>query len=213
MPALGDPPPPCPMLMKAGHAHPQHPALHTNRPDPPMAFNKGVSHFWPFANYAVAFPRMSRSIFTRASSARRRLISICSAVTLPCRRPLSAARPDAPPRRFRQALARFHHPHRFLLELQRVSALVSRSSSSFPFRYYISSLRDTFCGSKLNQRLAGTVGLAGSADCRCHRNLWGEPAAERAHSQNGAGEGTVGSSVNRIGVDVCLPGRLLLAVG
>ncbi len=46
-----------------------------------MAFNKGILHFWPFAKYAVAFPRMSRSIVTRASSARRRLISICSAVT------------------------------------------------------------------------------------------------------------------------------------
>src|SRR6266700_3880486 len=31
--------------------------------------------------YAVAFPRMSRSIVARASSARKRLISICSAVT------------------------------------------------------------------------------------------------------------------------------------
>src|ERR1019366_4710650 len=31
--------------------------------------------------YAVAFPRMSRSIVTRANSARKRLISICSAVT------------------------------------------------------------------------------------------------------------------------------------
>ena len=58
--------------MKAGYAHTQHPALHTDRPDPPMAFNKGVLHFWPFAKYAVAFPRMSRSIVTRASSARKR---------------------------------------------------------------------------------------------------------------------------------------------
>ena len=33
------------------------------------------------AKYAVAFPRMSRSILTRASSARKRLIFICSAVT------------------------------------------------------------------------------------------------------------------------------------
>ncbi len=33
------------------------------------------------AKYAVAFPRMSRSIVTRASSARRRAISICSALT------------------------------------------------------------------------------------------------------------------------------------
>src|SRR5215469_2030079 len=46
-----------------------------------MAFDEGILHFWPFAKYAVAFPRMSRSIFTRASSARKRLISICSGVT------------------------------------------------------------------------------------------------------------------------------------
>jgi hypothetical protein len=69
------------VLMKAGHAYPQHPALHTNRPEMPMAFNEGILHFWPFAKYAVAFPRMSRSIVTRANSARKRLISICSAVT------------------------------------------------------------------------------------------------------------------------------------
>ena len=67
--------------MKAGHAQTQHPALHSNRPDALMAFNGGILHFWPFAKNAVAFPRMSRSIFTRASSARSRLISICSAVT------------------------------------------------------------------------------------------------------------------------------------
>src|SRR5215469_13331709 len=46
-----------------------------------MAFDEGILHFWPFAKYAVAFPRMSRSIFTRASSARKRLICICSGVT------------------------------------------------------------------------------------------------------------------------------------
>src|ERR1700747_158331 len=70
------------VFMVPGHAHPQHPALHTNRPHPPVMSNKGVLHFGPFAKYAVAFPRMSRSIFTRANSARKRLISICSALTL-----------------------------------------------------------------------------------------------------------------------------------
>jgi hypothetical protein len=30
--------------------------------------NKDVLHFGPFAKYAVAFPKMSRSIFTRANS-------------------------------------------------------------------------------------------------------------------------------------------------
>jgi len=46
-----------------------------------MAFDEGILCFWHFAKYAVAFPRMSRSIVTRASSARKRAISICSAVT------------------------------------------------------------------------------------------------------------------------------------
>src|SRR5215469_12890593 len=67
--------------MKPRHAYLKHPALHTDRPEAPMAFDEGILHFWPFAKYAVAFPRMSRSIFTRASSARKRLISICSGVT------------------------------------------------------------------------------------------------------------------------------------
>jgi hypothetical protein len=44
-----------------------------------MAFNEGRLYFWTFAKYAVAFPSMSRSIFARASSARRRLISNCAA--------------------------------------------------------------------------------------------------------------------------------------
>src|SRR5271155_5595757 len=80
------------VLMIASHAYPEHPALHADRPHPPMASNQGVLHFCPLAKYAIAFPRMSRSIVTRASSARRRLISICSAVTFdrlsaPCRLP------------------------------------------------------------------------------------------------------------------------------
>jgi hypothetical protein len=43
--------------MVARNAHQQHPALHTDRPDQLVALNKGVLHFWPFAKYAVAFPR------------------------------------------------------------------------------------------------------------------------------------------------------------
>ena len=34
-----------------------------------MALNKGVLQLNPFAKYAVAFPKISRSIFTLASSA------------------------------------------------------------------------------------------------------------------------------------------------
>jgi len=81
--------------MVTGHAHPQNSALHADRPHPPVISNKGVLHFWPFAKYAVAFPRMSRSIFTRANSARNRLISICSTLTA-----LLLAGPFSRPSRF-----------------------------------------------------------------------------------------------------------------
>ncbi len=63
--------------MKTGDADKQHPALHADRPETPMTCDEGIIHFWPFAKYAVAFPRMSRTIVTPASSARKRLISIC----------------------------------------------------------------------------------------------------------------------------------------
>jgi hypothetical protein len=81
VPPLGDPPQPPQVLVVTGDAHAEHSALHTDRPDPPVALNNGILHFWPFAKYAIAFPRMSRSIVTRVNSARRRLISICSALT------------------------------------------------------------------------------------------------------------------------------------
>ena len=54
-----------------------------------MPLDEGVLQLCAFAKYAVAFPRMSRSIFTRASSARSRLISICSALTTLLSAPLS----------------------------------------------------------------------------------------------------------------------------
>ena len=73
--------PPQSMLVIACCADAEHTALHTDRPDRTMSINKGVLHFWPFAKNAVAFPRMSRSMVTRASSARRRRISICSALS------------------------------------------------------------------------------------------------------------------------------------
>jgi len=69
------------VLVVARHTYPQHPTLHADRPHTPIASNQGVLHFCPLAKYAIAFPRMSRSIVTRANSARKRLISICSAVT------------------------------------------------------------------------------------------------------------------------------------
>src|ERR1017187_1808621 len=81
VPALSKIHTPRQVFMVARDAHQQHTAMHTDRPDQLVALNKGVLHFWHFAKYAVAFPRMSRSIVTRANSARRRLFSICSAVT------------------------------------------------------------------------------------------------------------------------------------
>ena len=45
------------------------------------SFRLNYSGRFRSTQYAVAFPRMSRSIVTRANSARKRLISICSAVT------------------------------------------------------------------------------------------------------------------------------------
>ncbi len=64
----------------SGHADTQHAALHTNGPPLPVLSNKGVLHCRPWAKYAVAFPKMSRSLLTRANSARQRLISLCSAL-------------------------------------------------------------------------------------------------------------------------------------
>src|SRR5271167_701293 len=82
------------VLVVAGHADSEHPALHPDRPHSLVALDEGVPHFCPLAKYAVAFPRMSRSIVTRANSARKRLISICSAVT--CALPLAPL--SVPPR-------------------------------------------------------------------------------------------------------------------
>ncbi len=77
---------------------------------------------------------MSRSIFTRASSARSRLISICSALTgllstplsLPWRWALTQLNwrlIDHPQRSGRRsdALATFNEPDRLLLEFERVA--------------------------------------------------------------------------------------------
>src|ERR1019366_7117793 len=124
--------------------------------------NKGVLHFWPFAKYAVAFPRMSRSIFTRANSARNRLISICSTLTA-----LLLAGPFSRPSRFAltqlykvcsttprlRAAAAMLWPDStirtaFLLELERVL----RSCRLCHLRLLAllnHSARDTFCAGKV----------------------------------------------------------------
>ena len=63
----------------------QYLALHRERPYASvalvLALKEGVLHRCAFAKYTVPFPRMSRSILTRASSARSRLVSICTALT------------------------------------------------------------------------------------------------------------------------------------
>ncbi len=86
------------VLMIASHALPRASgAARGSATHTPMASNQGVLHFCPLAKYAIAFPRMSRSMVTRASSARRRLISICSAGYLrPAVGPPSACLPDEP---------------------------------------------------------------------------------------------------------------------
>jgi hypothetical protein len=53
------------MLVVAGHAEPKHMALHPDRPYPLVALDEGVPHFCPLAKYAIAFPRMSRSMVNR----------------------------------------------------------------------------------------------------------------------------------------------------
>lgn len=83
--------------VKPHHTDLQHPALHRDLPQAPVPLDEGVVHFATFAKYAVAFPWMSRSILTRANSARSRAISICFALTgllsasvsRPCRRALT----------------------------------------------------------------------------------------------------------------------------
>jgi len=55
------------MLVVPGHADLQHPALHRDRLHASVTLDEGVLQVEPFAKYAVAFPRIPRSIFTRAS--------------------------------------------------------------------------------------------------------------------------------------------------
>src|SRR5271163_2295493 len=68
-------------------AHAQNPALHAHRPKQLVLLDPGVLHRCTFAKYAVAFPKISRSIVTRTSSARRRMFSIRSALSCSLLRP------------------------------------------------------------------------------------------------------------------------------
>jgi len=72
---------PTQVLLKSSGADIQDRALYRDRPIPAVSLNKGVLHSDSLAKYAAAFFKMSRSIFTRDNSVRRRLISICSALT------------------------------------------------------------------------------------------------------------------------------------
>ena len=122
------------VLVVAGHAHIKHPALHRDGLHAAVVLYEGVLQVNPFAKYAVTFPRISRSIFIRASSARSLLISICSALTgllstpksLPSRWALTQLKsvclldhPQCSGRR-RYALPAMHQSDRLLLKLERV---------------------------------------------------------------------------------------------
>ena len=73
----------CEMCVVSACADLKHPALHGDWLDLPMTLDEGVLHFTTFAMYAVAFPKMSRSILTRVSSA---LTGVLSALlSWPCR--------------------------------------------------------------------------------------------------------------------------------
>lgn len=81
--------PAAPRARGTADAYFKHSALHGDRPHLAMTPDEGVLHFAALAKYAVDFPRISRSIFTRASSARSRAVSICSAFTGLLSAPLS----------------------------------------------------------------------------------------------------------------------------
>jgi len=69
------------ILAIANLGHAQHLAAQRHRPSCAVSFDPGVLQFHFFANYAVPFPRISRSISARATSARSHAFSICSGLT------------------------------------------------------------------------------------------------------------------------------------
>ena len=118
----------------AGRADLQYPALHRDRPQVAVLLDEGVLQIDSLAKYAVAFPKMSRLIFARTSSARSRLISICSALTGLLSAPLNwpwLMRLDPVEQRLvnhaqrtrcrRNALAVVHQAHCLLLEFERIA--------------------------------------------------------------------------------------------
>src|SRR6218665_792140 len=83
------------VFVVAGDAGLQGSALHRDWPRLAVGVNEGVLQLCAFAKYAVAFTKMSCCIFSRASSARSRLISICSALTTLLSAPVSLPRRSA----------------------------------------------------------------------------------------------------------------------
>ena len=80
------------MLVIAREADFENFTLQANWPEMTTALDMGILHLWPREKCAAAFPRMSRSIFRRATSARSCRISICSAVNFKPR-PLAVSLP------------------------------------------------------------------------------------------------------------------------
>ena len=69
--------------MKTRDSHSEHPALHTDRPDPPMAFDKGIFHFWfiakppPACTQACTFPVFPFLIFVLVSLLQQLATGFC----------------------------------------------------------------------------------------------------------------------------------------
>src|SRR5271156_6037027 len=147
------------------HTDSEHAALYSNRPLPAVAANQGVLHFCPLAKYAIAFPRMSRSIVTRARSARKRLISICSAVTadrlsapfsVPAGGAWAQLNPLCTPRPRVEAAAAMLGPDSTSRTASCLNSSVYRARVAFIiiFPFADSQLRDTFRGGKIMRRSA-----------------------------------------------------------
>jgi hypothetical protein len=144
------------VLVVASHTYPQHPALHADRPHTPMASNQGVLHFCPLAKYAIAFPKMSRSIVTRQLGSQTADLHLLGGHLRPAVGTFQRAFPMSldpveqrllnqpqPARCSRDTLARLNKPNRLLLELERVPRP----------RRLNRQLRNTFRGGKIT----GTV--------------------------------------------------------
>lgn len=71
----------------------EHAALHAAWPPVPMIFAEGALHFASFSKHAVAFPKLSRSIFIPAGSVKRRNLHLLRTHRLCCQRSVAATKP------------------------------------------------------------------------------------------------------------------------